>query len=237
MEFVRSSGYLGRMSRADLAARGLAHTSDLDAHYAAAIVPMTDHERVIVGRLRTRLEALLRSRWPHAMDVEYACVKTKGIEGEFPHTHGACIFLPERLFSQPFDRLFKTFVHEFVHVYQRARPLETHALLNAWGFKPVGLREQWARDHDIRLNPDTNGLIYADAAGRVELMVYNSDTPQSLMDTHNVVIESDGRVQRVAADSRREHPFEFMAYTLADVLVDGVSDPAFEVFARDAAKA
>lgn len=232
MEFIRPSGYLGRMSRADLAARGLTHIPDIAAYYSTSIVPMSTEERGIYRRLQSALEALLRKKWPRALDVEYTCVKTKGIEGEFPHTHGTCIFLPERLFTQPFDRLFKTFVHEFVHVFQRARPLDTHALLNAWGLRPIGLREHWARDYNLRLNPDTNDLIYVDDSGRVEFMVYNSEAPQSLMDTHNVIVEKDGSVRHMAADSRREHPYELMAYTLADVLVDGVKEQTCETWLK-----
>jgi len=232
MDHIVRSGYLDRMTSADLVARGLSPSDDLRARYAAALQPMTPQEEAIVARLRGHLAALLRAHWRRASNVEYQVEKTLGIENEFPHTHGSCIFLPQRLFVQPFDRLFKTFVHEFVHVYQRTRPIDTNALLNAWGFKPAALRERCVRDHNLRLNPDVNDIIYKDAKGHVELMVYNSDTPKSLLDAHNVVIEFDSSVRIGAADSRKEHPYELMAYTLADVLVDGIVDSECETWLR-----
>ena len=231
MDHVLQSGYLERMTQSDKIARGLSHVN-LVKHYTTAIVPFSSSENAIIDLLRTRLITVLRAKWPRALDIEYECVKIIGIENDFPHTHGNCIFLPERLFAQPFDRLFKTFVHEFVHVYQRTRPLDTHALVSAWGFKPTGHREHYASRYNMRLNPDVNELIYQNSTGNIEVMVYNSITPESLLDTHNVVIHQNGDVMETSADCRTEHPYEMMAYTLADVLVDNVNEPMSKTWIR-----
>lgn len=131
----------------------------------------------------------------------------KELEFGYPHTHGDTIFLPEGFIERMIKDAYsfrKTLIHEKVHVFQRMRPFETNKLiLDGWGFRVAGFKEKVWEGTAIRSNPDLNGLVYIDEQGGVISSAYASNG-------HEIV------------DSR-DHPFEMMAYLIADLLMDGHS--------------
>lgn len=239
MDSIIASGYLKKMSTSDKIARHLPQdmsVNDLTIHYKKSIIPLTEKEVAIVARLKRELKDLLRNKWPNALRVEYSCVKCLNIENEFPHTHGSTIFLPQRLFEDhySFERLLKTFAHEFVHVYQRTHPIQTHGLINLWGYTPVVQREQLSTAFNMRLNPDLNDVVYQDQNGNIEFITYKSDSPSSLTDCVNVSVRlTQTDVVTSALDSKNEHPFERMAYTIADVLMSDQHDVICEKWMKN----
>lgn len=132
--------------------------------------------------------------------LDNAIVFEKG-EYNFPTTHGNIMFFPRTFLRQSAtNQMAKTILHEAIHIYQRYYPLEANILLQkVWGFKMVGLRPGNV-NHDWRSNPDTNNIVYADNNGRI-ITSYMNPHDFKLLDP-------------------RDHPYEIMAYKLADYIYD-----------------
>jgi hypothetical protein len=224
VDILIKSGYFDKMTVSDKIARHLdpgMDIGDLIKHYKHRIIPFTEKEFEIIRRLDTRLKAVLRSKWKkaaHVKNIKY--VKTVDLENNLPHTHGNVIFVPYTILSFDFDRLFKIIVHEFVHIFQRMEPISTAHLIKSFGYTPQYKRSIISKDYNIRLNPDTNDIIYSNIDGDIELLVYSSETPTSLLDTHNILLRLDGSVLKIMSNSKTEHPYEHMAYALTDKLVE-----------------
>lgn len=123
-------------------------------------------------------------------------------QGEFMylHTHGDFIIIPENKVP---TLSHITLVHELIHIYQRKYPLETHEILiNNMGFKLAGYKSFSEDASKMRSNPDINKILYLDKHDRPVQPIYSFDPnkPSSIIDS-------------------RDHPFEMMAYNLADLLV------------------
>lgn len=247
MEGLLSSGYFEKMGTVDKIARRIPTEvktlDDLRDYYSSRIFPAAADEDVrVLKSLRSDLNDLLRSRkWGSALSIKYDCLLSKSdLENGLPHTHGTAIILPqEYLRNTHYDSLFKTFVHEFIHVYQRLYPIETHGLLRKWGYKPYLTRERFAQIYisslnlHPRLNPDINEIVYKGPDDNVQCMVYSSNEPKSLNDCITLVVKAVDDVDEVSMEvatrnNKTEHPYEYMAYTLADVLVDAKQEPAFD---------
>jgi len=215
-----NSGYFDKMSDSDKIARHLHPQMDKEqiiAHYAKRIVPFTETEQRLIQKIDADLKAILNTKWKRAALIKWSYVKTIDLENNFPHTHGNIICIPHTIMGFEYNKLLKVIVHEFVHVFQRMEPIITNRFIEEFGYKPHGQRESY--DYNIRLNPDTNNIIYRNKEGRVELMVYSTESPSSLLDTHNILIYG-GDVFKTVSNSKTEHPFEYMAYFLTDMLVD-----------------
>lgn len=120
-------------------------------------------------------------------------------DGEFlfPHTHGMTIFLPYSWFNDLYNTHSKisTLFHEIIHIYQRLYPAETnYLLLKIWSFNLSKLNTY----QNTRQNPDINKIIYDDI-----LPIYNDTIVGSSVITNNT-----------------DHPYEFMAYYLTDVIIN-----------------
>jgi len=165
---------------------------------------------------------------------KYNIYKFNGIENNFPHTHGNNILLPQSLFGDngKYNNLFTIIVHEFIHVFQRNKPIETEILLNNLGYYAFTTRHDLAKTFNIRLNPDLNNIIYQGKNKEINLMVYTSDRPSTLLDTIIISINDENKVYKEVYNGTKksyfEHPFEFMAYTLTDILIYNKQDEIFE---------
>jgi hypothetical protein len=215
-----------RSSPANLLARGLRHGisyTELEFYYVSRISNEFDEDELrLLDELEKGLKQILKSRWPGAVHISYDFYKTwDNLENGFPHTHGTSIFIPEHMLKNKSITL-KTMVHEFVHVYQRTNPVKTHNLLSHWGYTPVCHVAQFRKNNYLlRANPDLNDLIYMDKEGNIEFMKFTSCTPSSILDVTNVKIGGEHSTVR---DSIHEHPFEYMAYTLSEILMGDTDD-------------
>lgn len=223
------ASYLCRLnlSPSNLIARGFHPTtslSELESYYVTRITQtFSDIEMKNLKKLDNRLKSLIATKWPFAAHITYDYYKTlDNLENGFPHTHGSSIFLPQRMLSNN-SLTLKTMVHEFIHVFQREYPIKTHELLTHWGYEPICYMSQYLNVRRIRLNPDVNNLIYKDSNNNIEFMEYNNAEPTSLTDVYNVRIQNatynKKEIRRERPSSRHEHPFEYMAYTLSEILV------------------
>jgi hypothetical protein len=142
-----------------------------------------------------------------------------------------------------FASLVTTLVHERVHVFQRAEPDAVAAVVRRqWGMT-AHPRAQVCAAHGVadlaRSNPDLDGLLYAPASspGVVSLSLFPSVEaaalgglrssrvvrldvpPQDATPKPSVSPEAQERLD--AALAEHEHPYEAMAYWVADAVSKG----------------
>lgn len=131
-----------------------------------------------------------------------AVVSGKEYENGYPHTRGEVIFIPNTLILS--SELEKTLLHEKVHLYQRAYPQEIDTWIRSRGFARWKTRVSEALS---RANPDLDAWIYVDPATQKPMAaLYNSEEPASISDVK-------------LTNFSFEHPYEMMAYEIADKFV------------------
>lgn len=237
------ASFFARLTPADLSARRLPGTTTTlttftNAHEYAAFYLSTLSATLApedAGRLAQAVGAAdgHLSQFTRISELPWnIAVPREDVEGGLPHTLGSVIVMPLRYVRRgPFRDLVKTLIHEKVHVYQRVYPRETHALLlDQWRLTVVGFQE---RDPLARSNPDINELAYAGPSGAVCRQVYTSSAPQSLFDSRVICVPTSlphGRAGDTEVDREGyagyEHPYEAMAYILADLAVSPRADVA-----------
>ena len=122
-------------------------------------------------------------------------------EEGLPHTRADMIFLSRAQLQYPKEQLIRLLIHEWVHLYQRKQGSAFRDKLLKKGYTVWRARKGYPR---VRANPDLDGLIYIHPNGEVMVGVYNSLFPDSISDV-------------VYAGSVGEHPFEEVAYAVAEL--------------------
>ncbi len=133
------------------------------------------------------------------MDWVFALVNNNYEEG-FPHTRGNIIFLSATIINYSNIELTKTLIHESIHIYQRYNKEEIKKYLEKNNFTISRLRNNTSL---IRANPDLDEYIYKDKNGIEMVANYNSEFPTGISDITLPLLSN-------------EHPFEYMAYTMAE---------------------
>lgn len=121
-------------------------------------------------------------------------------EEGFPHTRGAVIFISPTIINYNETELIKTLIHESIHIYQRFNKMAIQDYLNQNGYFISRKRDKTSL---IRANPDLDEYIYKNRDGKELIAYYNSENPKGITDIQLSV-------------SAEEHPFEKMAYSIAD---------------------
>lgn len=121
-------------------------------------------------------------------------------EEGFPHTRGAVIFISPTIINYNETELIKTLIHESIHIYQRFNKIAIQDYLNQNGYFISRKRDTVLL---IRANPDLDEYIYKNKDGKELIAYYNSENPKGITDIQLSV-------------SAEEHPFEKMAYSIAD---------------------
>jgi hypothetical protein len=108
----------------------------------------------------------------------------------YPHTRNQIIILN---YNNIYDKdLYKTLIHERIHIYQKLFPNDIHKFLNYFGFKKIKKKDSQHLD-----NPDTNEFIYK-SNFIWECRIVNNNLQYSNL------------------SSEYEHPYEYMAYVIVD---------------------
>lgn len=142
------------------------------------------------------VEKLVNMQWTFALTTGNV------YEDGLPHTRLNVIFLSSLVDYTP-DSLFRTLVHEKIHLYQRMYPEHMVQLLGKLGYVRWKNAQGVPR---IRANPDTDPYIYVDPATKAPMLAeYASDTPSSVSD---ITIKHGAQ----------EHPYETMAYDIASMV-------------------
>lgn len=145
----------------------------------------------------------------------------------YPHTHGDTIIFEEngphtynsdnmKDMARIKHKVIETLIHEKIHIYQRFYPQLTHKLLlDVWNMqivKPLNHLKEEGHKHNIifRDNPDMNTLVYADPKGHLILPKYEKNGKK--------------KNEKKKKEMHEDHPFELMAYKLADFVM-GEKEP------------
>lgn len=123
-------------------------------------------------------------------------------ENGFPHTRENIIFIPDKIIPNTVTiDLVNTLIHEKIHIYQRYNKDIMDAILNNMGYE-MSIENNPKK----RANPDLNNDTYFDRNKGVSLQCYyNSDRPNSITD---VTCTDNNNIY--------EHPYEFIAYKIAN---------------------
>lgn len=121
-------------------------------------------------------------------------------EEGFPHTRRAIIFISPTIINYNETELTKTLIHESIHIYQRFNHSIIQNYLNQNGYFISRKRDKSSL---IRANPDLDDYIYKNKDGKELIAYYKSENPKGITDIQLSVVAE-------------EHPFEKMAYEIAD---------------------
>jgi hypothetical protein len=122
------------------------------------------------------------------------CSKNKKYEFGFPHTRQKIIILNiDNIYNKD---LYKTLIHERIHIYQKLFPNDIQEFLNYFNFKQIGK----LTDKD-RVNPDTDEYLY-----KRNNIIYQCK------------INENNNVKCTNQHPKYEHPYEFMAYTIVELI-------------------
>ena len=242
--------YFDDMSRCDRAARHQGGCDTLEG-YLGAVVPPARLPPAAVAVLHAHVaqaqallvragcvQGLVAPSWRIAVLEDRA-------EDGWPHTHGAIVCLPLHMVLRPGPESVKTLVHERVHVFQRsadAAALVAEVVQGDWGMTPMPRADVCRRvgvTDRVRSNPDLDDNVYTlgDDPCVVRLTVFESEASAArggLRAATSVAFDicrspgpihhplEKGHAPRRPSDF--EHPFEAMAYLVADAVVCGGHD-------------
>lgn len=210
-----NSGFFASMTPADLSARNVSKVQDYKNRYVYSSKPFSAAEQHVLSAKSREIDEIC-SVFPgkRLASIPWKFVKLAPVvENGFPHTMDDTIFLPERLFRLGDASMTKTMLHEKIHVYQRAYPLSTNVLIcEYWGYEVAGLRSAYPL---ARNNPDITPVLYARHGHATPcVQFYNSERPDDLADSY---VHPD-------CGEKYEHPYEQMAYVIADAILYGAND-------------
>jgi hypothetical protein len=123
------------------------------------------------------------------------CSKNNNYEFGYPHTRDTFIILN---IKNIYDKnLYKTLIHERIHIYQKLFPNDINEFLKFYQFNKVRKQNEYDR-----ANPDTDNFIYK----------HNNIIFECKINTKkNNIIEYTNNSYYL------EHPYEYMAYLIEDM--------------------
>lgn len=203
-----ADGFVASLTKWDLRARGVRTTREYVHRISKAGKDFTDAERCMVAELAreadTKFTGITEIDGRAAAALEWTIAKVSDdYERGMAHTRRAgpgriVIFLPESALRESRDDMLDTLVHEKVHMYQKAYPIETKAWVKARGFT------RWMRRVDlaatgvrVRSNCDLDEWVYVTPDARRPMLIeYDTETNDEMQ-------------------AAMEHPYELMAYGIA----------------------
>jgi hypothetical protein len=204
-----SDTYVNTMSQYDLSARKVSSYTDYINKIAAGAYTLSQSEAETVFEAIREVDTYLSkasaktvpSRIKHIPWI-IAVTRDRTYEDGFPHTRENVIFITPTVIRSA--SLASTLLHEKVHVYQRTYPAEMDAWIEQRGFTRWKTRKS---EPYARANPDLDDWIYIDpVSSKPMVATYTSDTPKSINDVK-------------LSNPAFEHPYELMAYEIAEKLV------------------
>jgi hypothetical protein len=159
----------------------------------------TKKEKKIIKNAIYKAENKLKNK--HYMGFNYnkiqkspwviGCSIGENYEFGYPHTRNNIIILN---YNNIYDKdLYKTLIHERIHVYQKLFPKDMNKFLKYFGFEKIKRKDITHLD-----NPDTNNYIYK---------------KNDFIFECNII---DNNLHYTNLSSQYEHPYEYMAYIIVD---------------------
>lgn len=136
------------------------------------------------------------------IEWKFGCVN-KYYEKGIPHTVNGEVIILSKLLLNTYkdDKLIRTLIHEKIHLYQSRYKDDFKKYLEENKIVYYKNRED---SDNIRVNPDTDNLIYKDKDDKFYYGAKFNDNPKSLND-----------VYYYKNDRKYEHPYERMAYEIS----------------------
>lgn len=216
-EFLRNDKdqYVKKMSKPDLFARQAKTNNDYikiisDANCCMTFNPQQRDKLIrctdMADKFFATSQRLLSNYLTDSTQVaqipwKLALVCDKYEEG-LPHTREDVIFLSPDILKQTDNELVSTLIHEKVHIFQRQNKEYMDTLVQTLGYRIASS----ANDPKYilkRSNPDINDTVYINPEnGKEMIFIYKSEKPES--------------IDEVFKDQIMEHPYEKMAYDIAN---------------------
>jgi hypothetical protein len=186
--------YIKNMSVYDLRARKVRSYEEYISIISSNVMDFTEEQKEKLRRCckRARIYFDNKKGW------KFGLISSVYEEG-FPHTREDIIFLSPSVLNYDDGNLTKTLIHESIHIYQRYNKREMEEYLIRKGYERIRRRE---RGGMIRSNPDLDEFIYRDKNGVEMVAIYKKENPDGIGD--------------IKIESQMEHPFEYMAYEMAE---------------------
>ena len=212
-----SDNYVKNLSKFDLIARKVDTNNEYTQKISNCTKDFTETQKNIINNCCKKADEFLKQyndlldgkeiaklNWKFALTD-----KQNGFEYEdgLPHTRSDIIFFSDKMIPETeTPDLVNTLIHEKIHVYQRQHEKDVDAILsNMSNSDKLGFHKIIYFNPKKRANPDLNKNTYKNPKNEIMQCYYNSDNPNSIQDVtclHN--------------NSVNEHPYEFLAYTIAN---------------------
>jgi len=189
-----NDNYIKNMSVYDLRARKVKSREDYINLIITNILDFTDGQKEKLKRCSIKAS----NYFNNGKEWKFALISSVYEEG-FPHTREDIIFLSPAVLNYDEDILTKTLIHESIHIYQRYNKKAMEEYMIRKGFEKIKRRDLGGL---IRSNPDLDEFIYKDKNGVEMVALYNSENPNGIGD--------------IKISNNMEHPFEYMAYEMAE---------------------
>jgi len=199
-----SDTYAYNLSQWDLIARKVDSSDTYKIIAANSCIDFTESQK---SRFKSAIIAadkfFNKYGYPKIADIPWVIAITGGsvYEDGLSHTRENIIFVSNNI-TETHENLTKTLIHEKIHIYERQYPADVNKLLKDNKFTRVKRRYGIPR---IRANPDLDDWIYLnEKTGKELIALYSSDNPHNITDI-------------VLTDLAYEHPYEFIAYKIAEL--------------------
>ena len=186
--------YIKNMSIYDLRARKVKSNEEYINMIITNVLDFTDEQKEKLKRCSLKASEYFNN----GKTWKFALISSIYEEG-FPHTREDLIFLSPSVLNFDEKILTKTLIHESIHIYQRYNKNLMDEYMIKKGFEKIRRREKGGL---IRSNPDLDEFIYKDKNGIEMIAYYNSEYPNGIGD--------------IKTSNNMEHPFEYMAYEIAE---------------------
>jgi len=222
--------YFKELSAADIIARK--NKSTFDSYITAVKQPDVEYQKMVkidAYVAQAAIDTCIDPSIPKTLrnvNVPWSIVLIDdSVENGWPHTHGTLIVLPMNKYkSWDSQTRVRTLVHERIHVFQRFNMKYMKQYTKSYGRM---LKSDLPKEvFDLsRSNPDLDGYIYTSVPKNrmpenkelYTITLFNSDEPSSLADSTTVTIDIKTGKTELSRDI--EHPYERMAYEMAEVIV------------------
>jgi len=196
-DFIRkdSDNYINNLSIYDLRARKVKTNEEYKDKVINACLDFTEKQKEKLEKSSITARAFFNNneRWV------FALINNDYEEG-FPHTREKIIFVSPNVINYEENELIKTLIHESIHIYQRYNRREIKVYLDSNGYSVSRYKPMVSL---IRANPDLDNYIYKDKDGNELVAYYNNENPSGINDIN-------------LKNHLYEHPYEKMAYEIAD---------------------
>ena len=231
---VNNTEYFNRITEEDLLQLNTPTIQEYLANYRAAYIPFTWWEK---SKIYSAV-AYIRMCIPHKLNIckwRFAKIKlSKSLAFGLPHTLNNLIILNSDIIGLPYDEMYEILAHEFIHLYQKAQPVESDKLAELLGFFRVNNNiENMINRLELPFitNPDTTGdYFYNDSSNDqsnryIIKTIYSLDANNLFNDIGISLDASDLDTFKVididfATDINQQgHPYEIMAELIARIIV------------------